>query len=63
MQNVKMEVQNDVLIIAVDMKAARTPSKSGETMVIASTKGNAKLPGLEQVRVGLNVFEYKPKGA
>jgi hypothetical protein len=62
MQNVKMEVQGDTLIIAVDLKAVPTPSKSGETMVLASTKGNAKVPGADDaLRVGLNVFQYKPR--
>lgn len=64
MQNVKMEVQGDTLFIAVNLKEAGTPSKSGETMVIASTKGNARIPGApDSMRLGLNLFQYAQKGA
>lgn len=64
MQNVAMEVKGDTLYIAVKLDAKRTPSSSGKTNVVASTEGNAKIPGAsELLRIGLNVFEFKAKGA
>jgi hypothetical protein len=65
MQNVEMRVEKNKLIIEVDLTKTFGPSKSGKTMIVASTSGNAGLPGVnkEQIKVGLNVFKPNPESA
>jgi hypothetical protein len=45
MKNVQMEVKGNNLIITVDLTQDHGPSKSGKTIVVASTLGNANVPG------------------
>ena len=61
MQNVRTEVNGNELVIRVKLDEIGTPSKSGKTQVIASTRGNAVVPGTDNVKFGLNV--YKPLSA
>jgi hypothetical protein len=49
-------VEGDELIITVDLSRQGTPSKSGKSLVIATTRGNVKIG---DVSVGLNV--YRPR--
>ena len=58
MENVKLNVKGDVLTIIVDLSKNLGPSKSGKTIVIASTKGNQIVPGHGDSRIGLNVYKY-----
>lgn len=60
-QNFTAEVKDDKLIITIDLLGATTPSKSGKTNVIASSRGNkeVEVPGDEPVFMGLNVYRYK----
>ena len=61
MQNIEMKVDGNKLTIVVDLTKEFGPSKSGKTIMIASTQGNqAVQPG---VMVGLNVYKYPPKEA
>ena len=60
--NVQYTVQGDKLIIEVDLSQRGTPSKSGKTLVIASTQGNKRLvneDGNEIITLGLNA--YRPR--
>ena len=59
MQNVTMEQKNGTLTITIDLKAAGAPSKTGKTLVIASTHGNVTVPGDSGVIVGLNAYKRK----
>jgi hypothetical protein len=54
-KNVEMDVQNDILIITVDLSKEFGPSKSGKTVIIASTEGN-QLVYLREEKIGLNVY-------
>lgn len=56
MKNVQMKVEGDKLVITVDLSQEYGPSSSGKSMVIASTEGNAPVPGREEVKVGLNIY-------
>ena len=57
MQNVKLEVKGDKLIIEIDLTKDFGPSKSGKTITIASTRGNQKIEGTDAV-IGLNIYKY-----
>jgi len=59
MENVKITRTGKKLTIEVDLSKKGTPSKSGKTLVIASTNGNQRIDGEGNIIVGLNV--YTPK--
>jgi len=48
-----------VLTITIDTKAEGTPSASGKSQVIASTRGNVVVPGTDGLKLGVNA--YRPK--
>jgi len=54
----KAEIKNNQLIITVDLQDP-TPSKSGKTMVVASSRGNTPTTATvngQPVIVGLNAY-------
>jgi hypothetical protein len=55
MKNVEMTVEGETLIIKVDLSKDFGPSKSGETIIVASTEGNVAVPDRDE-KVGLNVY-------
>jgi hypothetical protein len=57
MKNVEMLVEGEILIIKVDLKKDYGQSKSGKTIIVASTEGNANVPGRKE-KIGLNVYRY-----
>ena len=59
MKNVEMKVEGNTLTIKVDLTKEFGPSSSGKTIIIASTEGNASVPGREDAKVGLNVYRKK----
>jgi hypothetical protein len=63
MKNVAMDLQENNLIITVDLSKEFGPSKSGKTIIVASTEGNKTVPGRTE-KIGLNVYrEQDKKGA
>src|SRR5262245_24347594 len=56
--NVELEVSADgsQLTICIDLRKDFGPSSSGKSRIIASTKGNADIPGTPGVKLGLNLF-------
>lgn len=58
MKNMKITVTEDRLLIDVDLTQAGEPSKSGKSIIIASSEGNKDVPDAPGVKIGLNV--YKP---
>ncbi len=59
MENIQMEVKGNNLIITVDLTQDHGPSKSGKTILVASTLGIVNVPGekLSHIKVGLNVYK------
>ena len=57
-KNVDMRIVGKKLIIEVEMDQDFGPSKSGKTRIIASTEGNISAPGDEDVKIGLNLYQY-----
>jgi len=60
MKNVDLSVDGDLLTIKVDLSCDFGPSKSGKTMIVASTQGNKTVPGREE-KIGLNVYRQEAK--
>lgn len=63
MQNVKAEVKGNTLTITVDLTQRIGPSSTGKTLIVASSSGNANVPGHAGVKFGLNVFAPLAMGA
>ena len=57
MKNIEMSVEGDTLIIKVDLTKDFGPSKSGKTIIVASTEGNVSVPDRNE-KIGLNVYRY-----
>lgn len=56
MKNIEMQVDGDILTVKVDLTQRFGKSSSGKSEIIASTEGNQALPGMDEVKVGLNVY-------
>ena len=57
MTNVKTKKEGQKLIIEVDLSVKGTPSKSGKSVVLASTEGNIKIDPDSNTYLGLNVYQ------
>lgn len=56
-RNVAVKQENGKLLIEINLQAKGEPSKSGETLVIATTKGNQPIAhGNKVLKLGLNLF-------
>ena len=55
MENVSMKVNGDTLTITVDLTHNGGRSKSGKTLIIASSRGNQKVPDSDAI-IGLNIY-------
>lgn len=60
MKNIQMSVAKDVLTIQVNLKAEHGLSKSEKNITIATTSGNAEVPGAPGVKIGLNIYKPAP---
>ena len=60
MQNVTFEQKGTMLVISVDTSKKFERSKSGKSVIVASTRGIVPIAGL---KVGLNVFTEAPPAA
>lgn len=56
MKNVDIKVSGSTLTITVDLSKTFGPSKSGKTVIIASTEGAVPI-GNGDIKVGLNVYK------
>ncbi len=61
MQNITTEVKGTKLIITCDISVKGQPSASGKSTVIATTRGNARIPGTGdksgvELKLGLNLY-------
>ena len=59
MKNVKLEEKKNILIITVDLSKEFGESKSGKTIIIASTEGNQSLESDPNIKLGLNIYRSK----
>ena len=53
--NATMAVKGDQLVITVDLSKKQGPSKSGKTMIIATSSGNQTIAGTDAI-IGLNIY-------
>lgn len=55
MDNMEMTVEGDTLTIKVKLDVDLGLSKSGKTRIIATSRGNAKIPNTDAI-IGMNVY-------
>ncbi len=55
MKNIEMSVETDTLTMKVDLSQEFGPSKSGKTIIVASTEGNIAIPGRSE-KIGMNIY-------
>ena len=55
-ENVKLEVKGQTLTITIDLSQQGERSRSGKSILIASTKGNVTIPGNADLNLGLNLY-------
>ena len=58
MKNIVTKVEGSKLTIEIDLAQNFGPSSSGKTVIVASSEGNASVPGHPNMKLGLNVFAY-----
>ena len=56
MKNITTSIKGSKLVIEVDLSKTFGPSKSGKTIIVASTEGNQKVEGTDVV-LGLNAYK------
>ncbi len=57
MRNIEMTLEKNELVIKVDLTKEYGQSKSGKTVIIASSQGNIPIPNTEAY-LGLNIYKY-----
>ena len=57
MKNVVVRVEGNKLVLEVDLTQDFGKSTSGKTTIVASSEGNAPVPGHPGIQIGLNVFK------
>ena len=57
MKNIEMTIEGEALTIKVDLSKDFGPSKSGKTIIIASTEGNVSVLERDE-KIGLNIYRY-----
>lgn len=55
MKNAALKVDGDTLTITVDLSKDHGPSKSGKTIIIATSSGNKPIEGTDAI-IGLNIY-------
>jgi cysteine synthase len=53
--NIKVSVKGSIATITIDLAQNLGPSKSGKTVLVATTSGNVNIPGTD-VTLGLNAY-------
>lgn len=55
--NIKTKVDGNILTIVIDLSKRLGNSKSGKSTIVASTLGNAAVPGADpELRIGINCY-------
>lgn len=55
-ENILAAVEDGKITLVIDLKHRGQRSASGKTIRVASTEGNVKVPGAEEVTIGLNAY-------
>ncbi len=59
-KNINMQRQGNKLVIEIDLAKKGEPSKSGKTLLVATTGSAVPVPGLDGGSIGLNLYVPNP---
>lgn len=59
MKNIQTVIEGDELVIRVKLTERFGDSKSGKTVIVASSEGNQEVPKHPEIKFGLNVYTSK----
>lgn len=54
--NIEAEVKGDKLVLTIDVAAEHGRSASGKSTIVATTRGNVQVPGVDGLVLGLNAY-------
>ncbi len=57
--NCAVDVTSNTLTLTIDLSKQIGPSKSGKTLIIATTAGNKEIPGTDGLVLGLNAYRKR----
>jgi len=60
-KNVKLDVNDNILSIEVDLSEEVGRSRSGKSVLVATSQGNVQIPGREET-ISLNVYKQESGG-
>lgn len=55
MKNIEMTIEGEILTVKIDLSKNYGPSKTGKSIVVASSEGNVNVPEREE-KIGINVY-------
>jgi len=55
--NLDIKVDGNKLTIVVDLAHEMGKSKSGKSMIIATTRGNVPVPENDSIKMGINIYK------
>lgn len=61
MQNVKMTLDGDKLLVEIDLSKRLGESSTGKTIIVATTGGNVPVPDAAGVSIGINCYVKNPE--
>ncbi|MBD3229656.1 MAG: hypothetical protein GF329_15855 [Candidatus Lokiarchaeota archaeon] len=63
MENIDLKVDGDILTLKIDLSKELGESKSGKSIIVASTRGNKRIEDYEKKKImlGVNCYIRKPK--
>lgn len=61
MRNIEMKVNGNKLVVEIDLSKGFGPSKSGKTVIVASTDGPVGIPAEQfgKIKIGINVYKER----
>ena len=59
MKNIKMENKANKLVLEIDLTKNFGRSKSGKSIIIATTEGNVSIEGADNIKLGLNCYKVE----
>ena len=57
--NINGKLEGNILKLEIDVSKDLGPSKSGKTILVASTYGNKPVTGKESVMIGINCYRNR----
>jgi hypothetical protein len=57
MKNITQKLNGNILTLTIDISKTFGASKTGKSIIVASTEGNVSVEGKEAVKMGVNIYK------